>query len=65
MDGEANTTPELAELMSEARRGNSDAQFLLAHHYAEVKNFEEMVYWLEKSVDQGNEYAIELLDLLQ
>jgi len=59
------TTSELAEILSEARSGNSDTKYLLALQYAEKQDFEKADYWLEKSAKQGNINALELQELLQ
>ena len=64
-DNEKMTTPELSELLRGAQSGNSSAQVLLAVHYAENRDFENATYWLEKSAEQGNEYALEIIDMLQ
>jgi len=64
-DNEKITTPELAELLHGAQTGNSNAQVLLSVHYAENGNFEMATYWLKKSADQGNEHALEIVDMLQ
>jgi len=58
-------TPELAELLDGAQMGNSDAQVLLALYYAEKHAFDEATYWLEKSARQGNERALEIVEMLQ
>lgn len=57
-------TSEFEELLNEAKNGDSDAQLALAIYYAEEKNAEKFVYWLDKSAEQGNEQALELLELV-
>ena len=64
-DNERVATSELAELMDGAWKSNSDAQCALALHYAENRDYEKATYWLIKSAQQGNEYALEILDMLQ
>ena len=58
-------TPEFMELMDEVRNGNANAQCELALYFAENQDFEQAYYWLNESAEQGNEYALEILDLLQ
>lgn len=58
-------TPELTEIINEAKKGDSNSQCALALYYAEKQEFEKATYWLDKSAEQGNEYALEIQDLLQ
>ena len=58
-------TSELTELMNAARAGDSNAQLELSLYYAENRKFETATHWLMKSVEQGNERAIEVFELLQ
>ena len=64
-ENEALTPTELTELLNEAQAGNSDAQTLLALHYAENQDYEKFTYWILKSAQQGNEYALQIIDSLQ
>jgi len=64
-DNERITPPELAELLHDAQSGDSNAQVLLAVHYAENRDLEKANYWLNESAEQGNEYALEIVDMLQ
>ena len=59
------TTSEQSELSNSAWAGDSNAQYEIALYYAEKQDYEQATYWLMKSVEQGNEYAIEILDMLQ
>jgi len=62
---EAIVPPDTAEMLDDARRGNSDAQCALAIHYAQKQDYESASFWLEKSAAQGNEYALEILEMWQ
>ena len=64
--GNENILPsELMEILQAAQAGDSNAQALLALHYAENEDFEKFTYWIFQSAEQGNEYALEILDSLQ
>ena len=56
---------ELMDMRDYARAGDSNAQVLLALHYAENDEFELVDYWLNQSAKQGNEVAQDILDSLQ
>jgi len=58
-------TSEFVRLMNRANGGNTDAQCELGLYYINKQDFENATYWLEKSAGQGNEYALEILELLQ
>jgi len=64
-DNQNIATSEQSELSSSAWAGDSNAQCAMALYYAEKQDYEQATYWLMKSVEQGNEYAIEILDMLQ
>ena len=56
---------ELLELLQNAQAGDSDAQVHLALYYAEKQDFDKATYWLFQSAQQGNEYALGIIDSLQ
>jgi len=64
-ENEEMTPAEISEIRYHARAGDSNAQVLLAVHYAENQEFELATYWLEKSAEQGNEHALGIIEMLQ
>ena len=59
----ASETPELVGLFELAESGNSYAQCDLGLYYIEKKDYKTALYWFEQSAEQGNEKAIEIMNL--
>ncbi|MCL2571097.1 MAG: hypothetical protein FWE11_01720 [Defluviitaleaceae bacterium] len=64
-DNENMATTELSDLIRQAHSGDANAQLLLGVHYAENNSLDEATYWILKSAAQGNEYALEIVDMFQ
>ena len=64
-DNENMTTTELAELFDEAKNGCSDSQVALALYYFEKEDCEEAMFWLIKAAAQGDEIALEVMEMFQ
>lgn len=58
-------TSELEELTRLAKWGDAQCQCDLALYYAEKRDFDMATYWIEKSAAQGNERALEIIEMLQ
>ena len=64
-DNAAMAPSELIELLQDAQSGDSHSQALLALHYAGNDDYEKFTYWISKSAEQGDEFALEIMDSLQ
>lgn len=49
--------PHLNQWLELAQQGQVDAQVALANYYAQTKNTQQELYWLEKLAEQGNPSA--------
>jgi len=59
------TTEDLRELLDLAQSGHSDAQCEVALYHIGNGDYKMAPYWLEKAVAQGNERALEIMEMLQ
>lgn len=56
---------EVREITKAAQAGDSNAQLALALRYAKHDVFDEFTYWLTQAINQGNEHALGVRDMLQ